>query len=48
MNAALQILATGQLFPFATWDRSLVPQSPGVYSVWRNGCLVYVGMAGRS
>ncbi len=48
LNPALQILATGPLFPFATWDRSLVPQSPGVYSAWRNGCLIYVGMAGRS
>jgi hypothetical protein len=48
LNAALQSLATGPLFPFASWDRSLVPQSPGVYSVWRSDCLIYIGMAGRS
>jgi len=41
-------LERGPLFRFADWPSPVVPQvAAGVYTVWLDGDLVYVGMSGR-
>jgi hypothetical protein len=41
-------LASGTLLRFADWPSDLVPrQAAGVYTVWRAGEFIYVGMSGR-
>jgi hypothetical protein len=41
-------LASGTLFSFADWPSDLVPRrAAGVYTVWRGGEFIYVGMSGR-
>ena len=43
---ALAALEEGALFPFRDWPHEL-PRAAGVYSIWLDGALLYVGMAGR-
>jgi hypothetical protein len=41
-------LAAGPLFRFADWPNDQVPRrAAGVYTVWRAGEFLYVGMSGR-
>jgi hypothetical protein len=41
-------LASGPLFSFADWPNDLVPRrAAGVYTIWRGGEFIYVGMSGR-
>lgn len=40
-------LEDGPIHPFAEWPNELVDRAPGVYTVWKDGKLIYVGMAGR-
>ena len=41
-------LETGPLFGFAAWPNEQVPlRAAGVYTIWRGGQFVYVGMSGR-
>lgn len=41
-------LAAGPLFRFADWPNELVPRrAAGVYTIWRDGQFIYVGMSGR-
>ena len=45
----LALLAAGPLYGFADWPNPEVPNwRAGVYTVWDDELLVYVGMAGRS
>jgi hypothetical protein len=47
-EGAMRELSLGPLYPFAHWPNELVPRhAAGVYSVWQDTDLVYVGMAGR-
>jgi len=47
-ESALRRIAEGALYRFQDWPNPAVPRvAAGVYSVWRGGQLVYVGMAGR-
>jgi len=47
LNFYLQTLENGNSFPFSNW--SIVPRiCAGVYTIWRNQELIYVGMSGRS
>src|SRR5215467_14312866 len=42
-------LEFGPLHRFADWPNSIVPTfGAGVYTIWQNSILVYVGMSGRS
>jgi hypothetical protein len=44
----LDALETGASHRFADWPNQSVPKvAAGVYSVWENGHLIYVGMSGR-
>src|SRR6516162_11409449 len=48
-NAALAELRDGPLYRFADWPNPAVPNGRiGVYTVWHDDQLVYVGMAGRA
>jgi hypothetical protein len=48
-HAALAELADGTLYRFADWPNPAVPNGRiGVYTVWQDDQLVYVGMAGRA
>jgi hypothetical protein len=48
-HAALAELRDGRLYRFADWPNPAVPNGRiGVYTVWRDDQLVYVGMAGRA
>ena len=41
-------LEAGPLFRFADWPNDQVPRrAAGVYTVWRAGDFIYVGMSGR-
>jgi hypothetical protein len=41
-------LVTGPAFRFADWPNDQVPRrAAGVYTVWRQGEFIYVGMSGR-
>ena len=41
-------LASGPLFSFADWPVNMVPRrAAGVYTIWRAGDFIYVGMSGR-
>jgi hypothetical protein len=41
-------LVAGPLFWFADWPNELVPRrAAGVYTIWRDGQFIYVGMSGR-
>lgn len=45
----LRALEGGQLYRFRDWPNRAVPQlAAGVYTIWREDGLIYVGMAGRS
>jgi hypothetical protein len=45
----LRALQGGQLYSFRDWPNRAVPQlAAGVYTIWREDELIYVGMAGRS
>lgn len=47
-HVALTALLNGPLYRFADWPNSVVPNARiGVYTVWRDDQLLYVGMAGR-
>jgi hypothetical protein len=47
--AIIEHLATGPLHRFGDWPNADVPKvAIGLYTVWRDGEFVYVGMAGRS
>jgi hypothetical protein len=47
-HAALAELHDGRLYRFADWPDPAVPNGrTGVYTVWHDDQLVYVGMAGR-
>ncbi|WP_141333109.1 hypothetical protein [Myxococcus sp. AB025B] len=47
-TAALHHLEHGPLFAFSGWPHRTLPSiAAGVYSIWRDQQLVYVGMAGR-
>ena len=49
MDAALAELRDGPLYRFADWPNPAVPNGRiGVYTVWHDDQLVYVGMAGRA
>ena len=49
MHAALAELRDGPLYRFADWPNPAVPNGRiGVYTVWHEDQLVYVGMAGRA
>jgi hypothetical protein len=49
VHAALAELRNGPLYRFADWPNPAVPNRRiGVYTVWRDDQLVYVGMAGRA
>ena len=49
MHAALAELRDGPLYRFADWPNPAVPNGRiGVYAVWHDDQLVYVGMAGRA
>jgi len=49
MHAALAELRDGPLYRFADWPNPAVPNGRiGVYTVWHDDQLVYVGMAGRA
>jgi hypothetical protein len=49
MHAALAELRDGPLCRFADWPNPAVPNGRiGVYTVWHDDQLVYVGMAGRA
>jgi hypothetical protein len=44
----LGALGTGPSHRFANWPNPSVPKvAAGVYSVWEQGRLIYVGMSGR-
>ena len=44
----LRALETGPCHRFSDWPNPLVPKvAAGVYTVWEDGRLVYVGMSGR-
>jgi hypothetical protein len=44
----LKHLQEGPIFRFCDWPNPQVPQvAAGVYTVWRDSELMYVGMAGR-
>jgi hypothetical protein len=48
LHAALAELRDGRLYRFADWPNPAVPNGrTGVYTVWHDDRLVYVGMAGR-
>ena len=48
LDPALTRLEDGPLFRFADWPVSAVPlAAAGVYTIWRSGEHIYVGMAGR-
>src|ERR1700722_17501564 len=41
-------LETGPLFRFSGWPNDQVPRrTAGVYTIWRDGEFIYVGMSGR-
>ena len=41
-------LEAGPLFRFANWPNEHVPRrTAGVYTIWREGAFIYVGMSGR-
>ena len=47
-NVVLAELCDGSLYRFADWPNPAVPNGRiGVYTVWRDDQLIYVGMAGR-
>ena len=47
VHVALGELRNGPLYQFADWPNPAVPNGRiGVYTVWRDDQLVYVGMAG--
>jgi len=49
MQAALAELCAGPLYRFADWPNPAVPNgSIGVYTVWHDDQLIYVGMSGRT
>jgi hypothetical protein len=44
----LNALEAGQLYHFRDWPNQAVPKvAAGVYTVWNNAQLIYVGMSGR-
>ena len=48
MDQHLEELRSGPLYPFADWPNPAVPRhGAGVYTIWREDLLVYVGMSGR-
>ena len=48
MDQHLAELQTGPLYPFADWPNPEVPKhGAGVYTIWQDDLLVYVGMSGR-
>jgi hypothetical protein len=47
-QAEFHALESGPLYRFRDWPNSIVPNvSIGVYTIWRDKSLVYVGMSGR-
>lgn len=45
----LDALEKGQLHFFSDWSNSVIPKiCAGVYTIWKNQDLIYVGMSGRS
>jgi hypothetical protein len=45
----LEALERGQVHSFRDWPNRAVPQlAAGVYTIWQQDELIYVGMAGRS
>jgi hypothetical protein len=48
-QASLDVLAGGALYRFGDWPNMAVPVvAAGVYTIWMEASLIYVGMAGRS
>jgi hypothetical protein len=48
MDRAIKRLEEGPLYLFRDWPNAEVPQvAAGVYTIWRNTKLIYVGMSGR-
>ena len=44
----LSVLETGSSYLFADWPHGSVPKiAAGVYTIWEDTTLIYVGMAGR-
>lgn len=42
------LLESGQAYPFSDWPHESVPRiAAGVYTIWEDTSLIYVGMAGR-
>jgi len=49
MTKEINALMTGPLYRFADWPNAETPNwRAGVYTIWDQGTLLYVGMAGRS
>lgn len=46
--AVLEAIRSGPLFRFSDWPPEQLPAGPGIYTVWKDRVLVYVGIAGRS
>ena len=47
-GAHLRALSSGELFKFSDWPNEAVPKrEAGVYTVWRDDKLIYVGMSGQ-
>lgn len=40
-------LQFGEEFTFAAWPDGKVPPAAGVYTIWRTGAFIYVGMSGN-
>ena len=48
MSDPIEALASGPRYPFHDWPVSAVPDVvAGVYAIWDNDQLIYVGMSGR-
>ena len=48
-QSTLDTLVRGALYRFADWPNVAVPAvAAGVYTIWMDESLIYVGMAGRS
>lgn len=44
----LKALQAGSLYPFSSWPHESVPRiAAGVYTIWEQTALIYVGVAGR-
>jgi hypothetical protein len=49
MENLLQQLIAGPVYFFSQWPNERIPHvAAGVYTIWKNEVLIYVGMSGRS